>query len=66
MDKEDQERQALKCFQTDPEWSDEHVTDVKLRINALIWENAPHNITLAEAEKLACHILDCLQEGKVK
>lgn len=36
------------------------VNEIKREVNNLIWMHAPENLTLAEAEKRACDILDLI------
>lgn len=44
--------------------SDAEITDLKLRINQIIWEYAPAETTIGNAEDMACKILNSVRRGK--
>lgn len=39
------------------------ITDLKLRINQFIWQNAPSAMTLEEAEKASVALLEAMVPG---
>jgi len=41
------------------------IVKLKKQINSMIWENSPGNLTLTEADNLACSILNMIEYGKV-
>lgn len=51
-------------MEPDPEESLAYDERLKLKINQLLWENAPGDITLDEAEQRAIHCLDILTGGR--
>lgn len=44
--------------------SDDEITDLKIRINQIIWEYAPGETTIGMADELACKILCSIRKGK--
>lgn len=38
---------------------------LKTRINNLVWKYAPEEIKLCDADKIACHIYNCIEEGRI-
>lgn len=40
------------------EVADDLKSEIKIKINTLIWESAGRDLTLAQAENLACEIFD--------
>lgn len=44
--------------------TDAEITDLKMRLNQIIWEYAPAETTIGDAEDLACKILNAVRAGK--
>ena len=48
------------------EWDIEQAQDLKVALNTLIWQNAPANTTLGDADEMACFFYECISLGKLK
>ncbi len=49
---------------TEPPPRSEDINDLKLEINRLIWQYAPYDTTLGQADDMACKILNSIFAGK--
>ena len=47
------------------EWNAATSTAAKHRINKLIWRYCPDDMTLKEADVLACSVLDMIRAGRM-
>lgn len=43
--------------------SEDEIVDLKRRINEFIWQNAPAEMTLEEAERAAVALLEAMKPG---
>jgi len=55
---------AFSAAQCSASPTDAEITDLKMRLNQIIWEYAPAETTIGDAEGLACKIFNSVRKGK--